>query len=229
MVTALRGVSLVAQKPEIVAVTGPNGAGKSTLLNLLGALDRPTRGTVLVDGRDLSSLSDDERSLYRRHVGIVFQSLHLTDRLTTWENVALPQLIEGVPPARVLPPVIRLLERLGLGRRAQHLAGELSTSERQRVAVARALLSHPALVLADEPTEHLDAECLAVVADLFRASVTGDGATVFIASHHPVGRAICDREVELVDGRVVADVEVAGRVVGRRRSESRRVRPGQPS
>jgi putative ABC transport system ATP-binding protein len=228
-VTALRGVSFVARRPEIVAVTGPNGAGKSTLLNLVGALDRPTRGTVLVDGRDLSSLSDDERSLYRRRVGIVFQSLHLSDRLSALENVALPQLIDGVPPERVHPEADRLLRRLGLGRRVYHLAGELSTSERQRVAVARALLSHPALVLADEPTEHLDSECLAVVAALFRACVTGDGATVFIASHHPVGRTFCDREVELVDGRVVADVELAGRVAAGHRSGSRRGRPRQPT
>jgi putative ABC transport system ATP-binding protein len=228
MVTALRGVSLVARRPQIVAVTGPNGAGKSTLLNLVGALDRPTRGAVLIDGRDLSSLSDDELSMYRRRVGIVFQSLHLTDRLSALENVALPQLIDGVPPERVHPQADRLLRRLGLGGRVYHLAGELSTSERQRVAVARALLSHPALVLADEPTEHLDSECLAVVAELFRACVTADGATVIIASHHSVVRAVCDRAVELVDGRVIADVELAGRAVGRR-SGSRRGTPRQPA
>lgn len=226
-VTALRGVSLAVRAAEIVAVTGPNGAGKSTLLNLVGALDRPTRGAVLVDGRDLSSLSDEELATYRRRLGIVFQFLHLSPHLSAWENVALPQVVDGVPPERVHAQAVGLLERLGLGRRAEHRPAELSASERQRVAVARALLCHPALVLADEPTEHLDAAGLAAVADLFHGCVKSDGTTVIIASHHAVGEAVCDRRIELADGRVVADVEIPGRAVGSR-SRGRRGRSRQP-
>jgi putative ABC transport system ATP-binding protein len=205
-----------------VSLTGPNGAGKTTLLNLVGALDAPTRGAVLVDRADLASLCDRDLAGFHRRLGVVFQSLNLLHDLSAWENVALSRLVDGVPPDQARSQAVAMLARVGLAGRAEHRPIELSISERQRVAIARALVGHPTLVLADEPTGYLDvATGAAVVVEVLRSCVATDGATVIMASHHAATGGGCDRVVELVDGRLVGDVELVGRPAG----SSRRRRP----
>jgi putative ABC transport system ATP-binding protein len=208
-VEALRGVSLEVRRGDFVAVTGPSGSGKSTMLHLMAGLARPTAGVVAVEGVDLASLDDDALTrVRRRRIGIVFQAFNLLPVLTALENVALPLELDGVPRDEAAARADRALARVGLSARAGHVPAELSGGEQQRVAVARALVTDPAVLLADEPTGNLDTANGATVMALLRA-LADDGATLVMVTHEPDDAARARRQVRLVDGRVTSDVRAA--------------------
>ncbi|KAA0253730.1 ABC transporter ATP-binding protein [Acidobacteria bacterium ACD] len=202
-VVAVDGVSLRVADREMVAVTGPSGSGKSTLLNLMGGLDVPTSGSVVVGGTDLSRLGEEERSLFRRtHVAYVFQAYHLMPTLTAAQNAALPLHLAGARRAEVDERVAAALSDVGLSARASHLPDELSGGERQRVAIARALVTGAPLLLADEPTGNLDTARGAEILALLRRLHAERGTTVVMVTHDPQAAAACDRVVRIRDGRV---------------------------
>jgi putative ABC transport system ATP-binding protein len=203
-VRALDAVSLTVSPGEFVAVVGPSGSGKSTLLHLLAGLDTPTSGTVTVDGEPTETLSERARARLRlRHIGIVFQRFHLLPSLSARANVALPLVERGVSRRDRRERAMALLERVGLAERASHRPGELSGGEQQRVAVARALVCDPGLVVADEPTGELDSVTGAKVLDLL--SAVGEDRAVVVASHDEQVVERADRVVQLQDGRRVED------------------------
>jgi putative ABC transport system ATP-binding protein len=200
---ALDGVSLQVGPGCFVAVMGPSGSGKSSLLHMLGALDRPTSGEVVVGGQALAGLSDDGLSrLRRRRIGFVFQSFNLVPVLTLADNVALPGVIDGRPAAAVNARVADLLEAVGLSGEGGKLPSQVSGGQQQRAAIARALLLEPAVVLADEPTGNLDSRSGTEILALLRRCQTG-GATVVMVTHDPRAAAWSDEVVMVVDGRVV--------------------------
>ncbi len=204
-VVALAGVSLEVREGEKLAIMGPSGSGKTTLLSILGCLDRPTRGEHLFDGRRVEGLGDDELSRLRnRSIGFVFQSFHLIPQLTVAENVETPLLYEGALPAQWRPRALRALERVGLAARADHRPSELSGGEAQRAAIARALVTEPRLILADEPTGNLDTatgEEIAALLDELHAR----GRTVVIVTHNEALARRAERVVRLRDGRVLSE------------------------
>jgi len=205
-VPALAGVSLTVQGGEFVAVVGPSGCGKSTLLNLVAGLDRPTRGTILVDGVDLTRAAEGALSRLRRErIGIVFQFYNLLPHLTARENVALPLLLNGTPMSEIANRVGEELEAVELLPRADHFPHELSGGEMQRVAIARALAPRPAILLADEPTGNLDSERGGAVLTLLRRLNRARAFTVLMATHSPEAATVADRVIRLRDGRLVAD------------------------
>ncbi|RZV11976.1 putative ABC transport system ATP-binding protein [Natrinema hispanicum] len=209
-VHALDGVSLEVPRGSYTAIMGPSGSGKSTLMNLVGCLDTPTDGTVVVGGQDVRTLGDRERTRLRgTEVGFVFQTFNLMPRLNAVENVALPQLFQGVGRAERLERARNLLERVGLGDRTDHMPNELSGGQRQRVALARALVNDPAIVLADEPSGNLDTDTEADILDLFDEFHAG-GTTMLVVTHerHVAERA--DRIVHLLDGRIERIEELDG-------------------
>ena len=202
-VRALEGVTLAVEAGEFVCVTGASGSGKSTLLHLLAGLDTPTEGRVSLAGTDLGSCSGRERvRLRREEVGIVFQRFHLLPALSARANVALPLVEQGVGKRRRRRRASELLERVGLGDRLGHRPDQLSGGEQQRVAVARALVTEPSLVVADEPTGELDTDTGAEVLSLLGELPDEDRAVV-VASHDPAIAEAADRRVQLRDGRVV--------------------------
>ncbi|MGZ6640743.1 MAG: ABC transporter ATP-binding protein [Solirubrobacteraceae bacterium] len=205
-VRALDGVSVEFPAQRFTAIMGASGSGKSTLMHVLASLDRPTSGTVEVDGVDLGSL-DDKRltELRREKIGFVFQSFNLLPVLDARENIVLPLSIAGRKPDEEW--IDRLIETVGLGDRLDHRPSELSGGQQQRVAVARALVSRPAVVFADEPTGNLDSKSSGEVLDLLRRSVDEFGQTVIIVTHDATAAAYADRIVVLADGRIVHDGE----------------------
>jgi putative ABC transport system ATP-binding protein len=207
-VRALDEISLRLEGGQFVSVVGPSGAGKSTLLHLLGALDSPDSGSIEFDGDEIGRLSDEQQSKFRHHrVGFIFQFFNLLPTLSAWENVAVPKLLDGVRLGEAKPDAIRLLDRVGLGNRIQHRPAELSGGQMQRVAVARALMMDPPLILADEPTGNLDSTTGASILALLAEVAHNDdrGRLVVMVTHNADAAAATDRVVALQDGRVGSD------------------------
>jgi putative ABC transport system ATP-binding protein len=200
-ITALAGVSLEISKGEFVAVMGPSGSGKSTLLHLIGGLDRPTRGDVAVGGKVISQMGDDEVTLYRReNIGFVFQFFNLLPTLTAIENAALPAILDGRTETEARARSAALLERVGLSGRADHLPEELSGGEIQRLAIARALVFSPPILLADEPTGNLDSKTGGAILQLMRDINRQETSTVVMVTHDRSAAAVGDRVIHLKDG-----------------------------
>ena len=209
-VYAIRGVSLELYKSEFTAIVGPSGSGKSTLLHLIGGLDKPTRGRIVVDGMEISSFGERELAEYRRrYVGFVFQQFYLIPRLTALENVEIAMMARGIPQSERRKRALKLLEVVGLRDRAYHRPGELSGGEQQRVAIARALANNPKLLLADEPTGNLDSATAHSIMKLFRRLVDEQGVTIIMVTHNLELVSYCDRVIKLRDGVVVGDERVS--------------------
>jgi len=202
----LRGVTLDVNVGEMLAIVGPSGSGKSTLVHLLGALERPTRGTIRFQGQDVFQLSELALAAFRnRHVGFVFQFHHLLPELTALENAMLPALIQRRPLAEAQAAALDALREVGLTDRYQHRPGELSGGEQQRVALARALVGRPAAILADEPTGNLDAKTSESIFELLGRLQAERGVTFVIATHNVELARRAERVLRLVDGRAVAE------------------------
>jgi len=205
IVRALDGVTFSVQYGEFFGVMGASGSGKSTLLYLIGGLDRPTAGQVVVNGQDITALEENDLAAYRRHtVGFVYQMFHLVPTMTALQNVEFPMIIARVPPKQRRARARRLLEMMGLGERLRHKPIELSGGQRQRVAIARALANEPSLILADEPTGNLDSRAGQEVVVLLK-NLTREGRTVIIVSHDPDVIAQTDRYIRLQDGHIVEE------------------------
>lgn len=205
-VHALRGLSLTVEKGEFTAVCGPSGSGKTTMLNLVGALDRPTSGTVVLDGEDLSTLDRGERSEVRRdRIGFVFQAYNLMPVLTAYENAELVLWAQGVDFERRRERVMRLLAEVGLEGMEERMPSELSGGQQQRVAIARAIASEPAVVLADEPTANVDSETADKLLAIMERLNQEHGVTFIFSTHDPKVMDRARRLVRLVDGAVDSD------------------------
>jgi putative ABC transport system ATP-binding protein len=207
-VDALRGVALVVEEGELLAVVGPSGSGKSTLLHIMGTLDRPSDGEVRVAGHDVAALSDRRLAALRaRHIGFVFQQFFLVEGLSAVENVAQGLLYSGVPGAERRRRATEQLERVGLGHRLTHRPAQLSGGERQRVAIARALVGRPSIVFADEPTGNLDTRSGAQIIDLLR-ELNDEGTTIVVITHDLEVAASLPRRVHIRDGGIERDERV---------------------
>ena len=201
-VDALRGVSLRIEEGDFVAVMGPSGSGKSTLMHILGALDVPSSGAFRLSGEDVSHMSEEQLAHIRnRRIGFVFQQFNLLPSMPAWRNVELPLTYAGVPRAERRIRAMAALTRVGLADRVEHRPGELSGGQQQRVAVARALVTDPAVLLADEPTGNLDSASSADILALFRELHRG-GRTIVLITHEPDVAAVAGRVVRILDGRV---------------------------
>jgi putative ABC transport system ATP-binding protein len=203
-VDALRGVSLDVWPGALTAVMGPSGSGKSTLMHILAGLDRPTSGTVAIAAREITTMGDTELTKLRReHIGFVFQFFNLLPMLTAEENVVLPLAIAGRAPDKAF--LAQLLADVGLAERRRHRPSELSGGQQQRVAVARALVTQPSVLFADEPTGNLDSSTGAEILKLLRDSVDGRGQTIVMVTHDPRATAVADRVLHLEDGLIVRE------------------------
>jgi putative ABC transport system ATP-binding protein len=201
-VHALKHVSLTIERGEHVALVGPSGSGKSTLLHIVGCLDRPTRGRYLLEGREVGTLSEEERSLIRRHrIGFVFQFFHLLPRLSALANVELPMLFAGTPPEERRERAAQALKAVGLSHRAEHRPDQLSGGERQRVAIARAVVMDPAVLLADEPTGNLDRASAGEVMELIER-MNARGLTLVVVTHDPAIAGRAKRVIRMDDGAI---------------------------
>jgi lipoprotein-releasing system ATP-binding protein len=201
--TVLKDINLTIARGEMLAIVGASGAGKSTLLHILGTLDRPTGGTVLFDGQDVFRLSDQKQAEFRnRRIGFVFQFHHLLPEFTALENVCMPGYIQSRPAVEVRAEAAALLKEVGLDHRVKHKPGELSGGEQQRVAVARALIQQPDLVLADEPTGNLDTHTGDALFTLMRTLNRSRGITFIIVTHNEKLSAQADRIIHMEDGQI---------------------------
>ena len=208
-VTALRDVSVEIERGKLTAVMGPSGSGKSTLMHILAGLDKPTAGSVTIEGHEISAMGDDELTRLRRdHIGFVFQFFNLLPMLTARENIVLPLAIAGRRPEPAWFDTV--IDETGLRDRLTHRPAELSGGQQQRVAIARALLSRPTVLFADEPTGNLDSTAGHEILELLRRSVDSVGQTVVMVTHDPRAASIADRILVLADGRIVKEMQVAG-------------------
>jgi putative ABC transport system ATP-binding protein len=202
-VHALRGVDVQVAEGEMLAIMGRSGSGKSTLLTILGGVDTPTDGQVLLEGKDLSAMTDDQRTLIRRQrIGFVFQAFNLLPIFTALENVALPLELDGMNSTEARRRALEKLELVGMGKRKDHIPGKLSGGEQQRVAIARALAIEPAILLADEPTGNLDSANGEKVTAMLRNLVETHGQTIVLVTHDPGMAAKADRVIYLADGQI---------------------------
>lgn len=205
---ALREVDLEVREGEFVAIMGPSGCGKSTLLNIIGLLDNPTEGTYLLNGRDVSTLKENDRTDIRKGViGFVFQSFNLIDELNVYENIELPLLYMGTPARERRRRIEAVMDRMAISHRRNHFPGQLSGGQQQRVAIARAVLPNPKIILADEPTGNLDSkngrEVMALLSELHR-----EGTTIIMVTHSQHDASFADRIVKLHDGEIADQVEL---------------------
>ncbi len=204
---ALRNVSLEVKEGEFVAIMGPSGCGKSTLLNIMGLLNNPTGGTYLLDGKDVSCLKEHERTIIRKgKIGFVFQSFNLIDELSVEENIELPLLYMGVPGKERRERAKDVMERVAMSHRAKHFPSQLSGGQQQRTAIARAILPHPKIILADEPTGNLDSRNGKEVMDLL-SELHKEGTTIVMVTHSLHDANYADRIVNMFDGEIVSQVE----------------------
>ena len=201
-VRALDGVNLSVEKGEFVAVVGTSGSGKSTLLHMLGGLDRPTSGTVTVDGKELSAMGDEELTIFRRRkIGFVFQNYNLVPVLNVYENIVLPIQLDGRTPDKAY--VDQIIDTLGLASKLQNLPNNLSGGQQQRVAIARALSAKPAILLADEPTGNLDSATSLDVMGLLKVTGQKFSQTIVMITHNEEIAQMADRIIRIEDGRIV--------------------------
>lgn len=208
VVRALDGISLRIESGEFTSIIGPSGSGKSTLLHLLGALDTPDSGSIRFQGEEIGGLDDERQSEFRRHrVGFIFQFFNLLPTLTAWENVAIPKLLDGTGLRKAKPRALELLDLVGLRERAAHRPAELSGGQMQRVAVARALIMDPPLILADEPTGNLDSKTGASILDLL-GQIAGNDNSVVMVTHDMGALEYCDRVITLRDGQIGSNDKV---------------------
>ena len=202
-VRALDGVDLTVEKGEFVAVVGTSGSGKSTLLHMLGGLDRPTGGTVTVDGKELSAMRDEELTIFRRRkIGFVFQNYNLVPVLNVYENIVLPIQLDGNAPDKAY--VERIIETLGLEAKLQNLPNNLSGGQQQRVAIARALAAKPAIILADEPTGNLDSKTSQDVMGLLKVTSQQFAQTIVMITHNEEIAQMADRIIRIEDGKITS-------------------------
>ena len=205
---ALREVSLEVKAGEFVAIMGPSGCGKSTLLNILGLLSSPTEGTNMLDGKDVSTLSESDRIKLRKGaLGFVFQSFNLIDELNVTENIELPLLYMNVPSKDRKEAVKKVIDRVAMGHRAKHYPAQLSGGQQQRVAIARAVVANPKLILADEPTGNLDSKNGKEVMELLK-ELHQEGTTIVMVTHSQRDASYADRIINLFDGQIVNEVEM---------------------
>ena len=201
--TSLNGVSLEVNDGEFVAIMGPSGCGKSTLLNIIGLIDTPTTGTYLLNGKDVSTLTENERTDIRKGViGFVFQSFNLIDELNVNENVELPLLYMGVLAKERKERVLEVLRRMNMSQRGKHLPSQLSGGQQQRVAIARAVIGNPKIILADEPTGNLDSKNGLEVMELL-SQLNAEGTTVIMVTHSQHDAAYANRIINLYDGQII--------------------------
>jgi ABC-type lipoprotein export system ATPase subunit len=208
----LKGVSFTIERGEMVALMGSSGSGKTTLMNILGCLDRPTGGEYWLDGHEVGRLSNDARALLRNgKIGFVFQSFNLLPRTTALDNVTMPLTYSAheLPEAQVETRGRRLLERVGLGERLEHVPAQLSGGQQQRVAIARALVNEPSLLLADEPTGNLDSRTSAEVLQMFQQLNREDGITILLVTHDPEVAHAAQRTIRIRDGVIEDDAAAA--------------------
>ena len=204
-VPALAGIDLAIKKSEFVAITGPSGCGKSTMLNMIGCLDMPTRGKVLLEGRNISEFKSDELARIRgKKIGFIFQTFNLYPTLTALENIRLPMRIHEFPESEVEDTSKKLLEMVGLSERKTHFPAQLSGGQQQRVAVARALSTGPSILLADEPTGNLDTRSGGEVMDVFKR-LNSEGLTIVMITHDPRIAGYAGRVVKMLDGKIIGE------------------------
>ena len=205
----LNGISLDVHEGEFLAIVGQSGSGKSTLMNMIGALDRPTEGTYLLNGVDISTLDDAELSRIRnREIGFVFQTFNLISRTNALKNVEMPMMYAGMPRKERLKRAEELLALVGMAERADHQPNELSGGQKQRVAIARAMANSPSILLADEPTGALDSKTGRMIMDLFHKLHKENGTTIVLITHSNELAEECERIVTISDGNIIADTGV---------------------
>lgn len=211
--TALKDINLKIEKGEFTSIMGPSGSGKSTMMNILGCLDKMDSGTYMINGRNVSNLSDKELAFVRnKEIGFVFQAFNLLPRMTVLENVELPMAYAGVPKKERREKALSALEKVGLSDRVKHRPNEISGGQKQRVAIARAIVNTPAVIMADEPTGNLDTKSSVEIMKIFQ-DLNNEGATIIMVTHEPDIAQHTKRVVRFRDGEIVDDYNVKDRII----------------